>query len=73
MPPGRNHWPRSTTTARTFLNYYTTLSVIWWSPSRMVMAKSLLREALLIADHNAYHVGEIIVVRRLLGVWGRCW
>jgi hypothetical protein len=22
-----------------------------------------------IADHNAYHVAEIIVIRRLLGVW----
>jgi uncharacterized damage-inducible protein DinB len=31
--------------------------------------QTLLREALLIADHNAYHTGEIIVVRRLLGDW----
>jgi uncharacterized damage-inducible protein DinB len=31
--------------------------------------QNLLREALLIADHNSYHVGEIIVIRRLLGNW----
>lgn len=31
--------------------------------------QSLLRETLLVADHNAYHVGEMIVVRRLLGAW----
>lgn len=31
--------------------------------------QSLLREALQLADHNAYHVGELIVVRRLLGAW----
>jgi hypothetical protein len=31
--------------------------------------QNLLREALLIADHNAYHVGELIVLRRLLGAW----
>jgi uncharacterized damage-inducible protein DinB len=31
--------------------------------------QSLLREALLLADHDAYHVGELIVVRRLLGAW----
>jgi uncharacterized damage-inducible protein DinB len=31
--------------------------------------QTLLREALLIADHNAYHVGELIVLRRLLGCW----
>jgi len=28
---------------------------------------TLLREALLIADHNAYHVGQIVLLRRLLG------
>ncbi|HEX4154138.1 MAG TPA: DinB family protein [Acidobacteriaceae bacterium] len=31
--------------------------------------QNLLREALLIADHEAYHVGELILVRRLLGAW----
>lgn len=31
--------------------------------------QTLLREALLVADHNAYHIGEIVVVRRLLGAW----
>ena len=31
--------------------------------------QTLLREALLAADHNAYHLGELIVVRRLLGAW----
>jgi hypothetical protein len=31
--------------------------------------QNLLREALLIADHNAYHIGELVVVRRLLGCW----
>ncbi|SDX34821.1 DinB family protein [Hymenobacter psychrophilus] len=31
--------------------------------------QSLLREALLIADHNAYHVGQIVLVRQLLGAW----
>jgi len=31
--------------------------------------QSILREALQIADHNAYHVAEIIVIRRLLGAW----
>jgi len=31
--------------------------------------QSILREALQIADHNAYHTAEIIVIRRLLGDW----
>jgi DinB superfamily len=33
--------------------------------------QNLLREALLIADHTAYHLGEIVTVRRILGVWQR--
>ena len=28
-----------------------------------------LREALLVADHNAYHLGQVVVARRLLGDW----
>ena len=32
--------------------------------------QTILREAMLVADHNAYHVGQIVVVRRLLGAWG---
>jgi len=31
--------------------------------------QTILREALLIADHNAYHLGELVLVRRLLGAW----
>ncbi len=31
--------------------------------------QSILREALQIADHNAYHIAEIIVLRRLMGAW----
>jgi hypothetical protein len=31
--------------------------------------QTYLREVLLVADHNAYHVGELVAVRRLLGVW----
>ncbi len=28
-----------------------------------------LREALVLADHNAYHVGQLVLLRRLLGAW----
>ena len=38
-------------------------------PFRWGEGQNLLREALLIADHTAYHVGELIVIRRLLGAW----
>lgn len=31
--------------------------------------QNLLRQALLIADHDAYHTGELVLLRRLLGIW----
>jgi hypothetical protein len=31
--------------------------------------KTLLRELLLIVDHDAYHLGELVLLRRLLGNW----
>lgn len=29
-----------------------------------------IREVVLVVDHTAYHVGQIVLVRRLLGAWG---
>ncbi len=29
----------------------------------------LLREALLVLDHNAYHLGQLLLLRKLLGAW----
>jgi len=31
--------------------------------------QTILREALLVADHNAYHLGQMLDVRRMLGAW----
>lgn len=31
--------------------------------------ETLLREVLLAADHTSYHVGELVLLRRLLGIW----
>ncbi|HEY4107947.1 DinB family protein [Puia sp.] len=39
------------------------------TPFRHGDGQTLFREALLLIDHNAYHTGEIIVLRRLLGDW----
>lgn len=33
--------------------------------------QTFLREALLLADHTAYHLGQLIAVRRLIGTWKR--
>jgi hypothetical protein len=31
--------------------------------------QTILREALLVADHNAYHLGQFVLLRRLAGAW----
>jgi len=31
--------------------------------------QTVLREAMLLADHNSHHLGQLIDVRRLLGIW----
>jgi hypothetical protein len=31
--------------------------------------QTVLREALVVADHNAYHLGELVLLRRLVGAW----
>jgi hypothetical protein len=39
-------------------------AVIPWSDGA-----TILGEALLVADHNAYHLGQLVTLRRLLGAW----
>ena len=48
---------------RGFLLGRSTFAIAWGD------GQTLLREALLIADHNAYHIGQLVLVRRLLGEW----
>jgi hypothetical protein len=31
--------------------------------------QTLLREVLLVADHNSYHIGQLVLLRQLLGAW----
>jgi len=31
--------------------------------------RTYLRQVLLVADHNAYHLGEVVLIRRALGEW----
>ena len=31
--------------------------------------QTLLREALVLADHNSYHLGQLVFLRKLLGSW----
>jgi hypothetical protein len=40
-----------------------------YAPIPHGQGQTILREALLVADHNAYHLGQLVAVRRLLGAW----
>jgi len=35
--------------------------------------QTILREALLLADHNSYHLGQLVDLRRALGAWPEAW
>jgi len=40
-----------------------------YAPFKWGEGQTVLREALLVADHNAYHLGQLVTLRRLLGAW----
>jgi hypothetical protein len=40
-----------------------------FAPIPWADGQTILREALLLADHNAYHLGQMLDVRRMLGAW----
>jgi hypothetical protein len=72
--PARNAWAKS---VRAFLADRQALEALAADPSTDLLARvphdpegpSILHELLLVADHNAYHVGQLIILRRLLGAW----
>lgn len=72
-PPDESAWDKS---VRAFRKDHKDLCALVADESVDLFAKiphgdgqTILREVLLAADHNAYHVGQLILVRRLLGAW----
>jgi hypothetical protein len=39
------------------------------SPIPHTPGHTLLREVRIVADHNAYHVGEFAILRQVMGTW----
>jgi len=72
-PPTAHAWDQSIASIRTDLEHFEALilkpEADLFKPFRWGDGQTLLREALLIADHTAYHLGELVVLRRLLGAW----
>ena len=72
-PPSAHAWDATIAAIRKDLEHFEALiskpEADLFKPFRWGDGQNLLREALLIADHAAYHLGELVVLRRLLGVW----
>ena len=72
-PPDAAAWDRS---VEAFRNDLRSMQDLVADPATDLFApiphgdgQTILREAVLVADHNAYHLGQLVVVRRLLGAW----
>jgi hypothetical protein len=72
-PPNQGAWNKSIRVFRDNLDAMCSLiadeSLDLFAPFPHGDGQTLLREALLVADHNAYHIGQVVLVRRLLGIW----
>ena len=72
-PPEESTWDQSVQAFQEDLKSMVDLvsdpSVDLFTPIPHGSGQTVLREALLLADHNAYHLGQIVAVRRALGCW----
>jgi hypothetical protein len=72
-PPDPGAWDRSADAFRADLRAMQELvadpATDLFKPLPQAQKYTVLREALLVADHNAYHLGQLVLVRRLLGAW----
>jgi hypothetical protein len=73
-PPSDESWDRSVAAFRADLD---AMQQLVSDPAVDLLAQiphghrghTILREALLVADHNAYHLGQLVIVRRAIGAW----
>lgn len=72
-PPSAAAWEKSVAAFRADLAAMQKLAA---DPATDLVARiphgtgqTILREALLVADHNSYHLGQFVLLRRALGAW----
>lgn len=72
-PPSAHTWDQSIAAMRSDLDHFIALienpKSDLYKPFRWGEGQNLLREAMLIADHTSYHLGQLVVLRRLLNIW----
>lgn len=73
IPPSEEAWDRSVNAfgkdLKALCDLVANESTDLLAPIPHAKDHTILREALLAADHNAYHIGQLVLVRRLLGAW----
>lgn len=73
VPPTEKAWDKSVKAFRADLRAITEIvadvKTDLYAPLPHDKDKTILREILLVADHNAYHIGELVLLRRILGSW----
>lgn len=72
-PPDKHAWDRTVAGFRADLramqDLVAGLGKDLFAPIPHGQGQTILREALLVADHNAYHIGQLVALRRFLGAW----
>jgi hypothetical protein len=72
-PKDEQSWQKSVEQIRqdrqTFIDLLNNPGADLFTPFPHGEGQNLFREALLIADHNSYHTGQIILIRRSLNDW----
>ena len=72
-PPKATDWDKSLRAFRADLKEMQDLvadpKIDLLAPIPHGQGQTLFREAMLVADHNAYHLGQLVLIRRLLGQW----
>ncbi len=72
-PPNASAWDASIAAMQSDLREMETLVADenrdLFEPFAWGDGQTLMREALLVADHNAYHTGQLIALRQALGEW----
>jgi hypothetical protein len=71
--PTEEAWKRTLAAIKSnrkeFVSLLQSPSTDLFTPFKHGTGQNMIREALLIADHTSYHTGQIIIVRRILGIW----
>jgi DinB superfamily len=72
-PPSASAWSKS---VKQFREDLEAMCALVENPKTDLFARiahgdgqTILREVLLVADHNSYHLGQFVLVRKLLGAW----